>query len=93
MASASFAKINSNITLLAKNVEEVDDKIAGLARANDTIVENISQLSATSEQITASTQAAAEISKQNNREADNATKLLGEVVETVKSLDHYTRES
>ncbi|MDE7061032.1 MAG: chemotaxis protein, partial [Lachnospiraceae bacterium] len=93
MASASFTKINSNITLLTRNVEEVDDKITGLARANDTIVENISQLSATSEQITASTQAAANISEQNSREADNATKLLGEVMETVKSLDHYTRES
>ena len=93
MASASFTKINSNITLLTKNVGEVDDKITGLARANDTIVENISQLSATSEQITASTQAAADISEQNSREADNATKLLGEVMKTVKSLDHYTRES
>lgn len=93
MASASFTKINHNITSLAKNVEAVDDKIAGLARANDTIVENISHLSATSEQITASSQAAADISEQNNREADSATRLLGEVMETVRSLERYTKEA
>ena len=90
MASASFAEINSNITSLARNVEEVDGKIAALATANDKIVENISQLSATSEQITASSQEAADISEKNKREADNATSLLGQVMNTMEGLERFT---
>ncbi len=90
MASASFAEINSNITSLARNVEEVDGKIAALATANDKIVENISQLSATSEQITASSQEEADISEKNKREADNATSLLGQVMNTMEGLERFT---
>ncbi|MDE7211179.1 MAG: hypothetical protein K2O03_07015, partial [Lachnospiraceae bacterium] len=92
MASDSFAKISRDMDSLSYNVGQVDDKIAELAKANDTIVENISQLSATSEQITASSQEAADFSEQNSREADNATALLSDVMETVGRLDRYTKK-
>lgn len=92
MASDSFAKISRDMDSLSRNVGQVDGKIAELAKANDTIVENISQLSATSEQITASSQEAADFSEQNSREADNATALLGEVMETVGRLDRYNKK-
>ncbi len=92
MASESFAKISRDMDSLSYNVGQVDDKIAELAKANDTIVENISQLSATSEQITASSQEAADFSEQNSREADNATALLSDVMETVGRLDRYTKK-
>lgn len=92
MASDSFAKISRDMDSLSRNVDEVDGKIAALAKANDKIVENISQLSATSEQITASSQEAANFSEENSREADNATLLLGGVMETVGRLDRYTKK-
>lgn len=92
VASESFMKISRDMDALSKNVGEVDDKIAALAKANDTIVENISQLSATSEQITASSQVAADFSKENSNEADNATSRLSEVMETVQRLNRYTKK-
>lgn len=92
MASDSFAKISRDMDCLSRNVDEVDGKIAALAKANDRIVENISQLSATSEQITASSQEAANFSEENSREADNATILLSGVMETVGRLDRYTKK-
>ena len=44
----------------------------------------------TSEQITASSQEAADISEKNKREADNATSLLGQVMNTMEGLERFT---
>lgn len=88
-ASDKFIKIRNNVDELSHNIVEANTKIGALATANDTIVENISQISATSEEVTASTQEATEHSKENSGAVDEAMSLLGEVLDTVLSLDRY----
>lgn len=91
-AAESFGEISKDMGQLTEHIGFIDQKIGSLVKANDTIVENISQLSATSEEVTASSQEAEESSEENNRNAEQATLLLNEVLETVKILEKYKKQ-
>ncbi|MBE6053954.1 MAG: hypothetical protein E7212_08585 [Clostridium sartagoforme] len=88
--SESFNKINDNVSILVDDIDEIDKMLLSLSKANSTIGENISQISATTEEITASSQEATAISATNSKDADEAIKLLNEVLETSHRLDKYT---
>ncbi len=88
-ASENFNKINENVTMLSEDIGNIDKMLVSLANANRTIVENISQISATTEEVTASSQEAAAISEKNAMDAENAKTLLNEVLETSYRLDKY----
>lgn len=88
-ASENFNRINENVSLLTEDIGNIDKMLASLANANSTIVENISQISATTEEVTASSQEATAISEKNAADAENAKRLLGEVLETSHRLDKY----
>lgn len=88
-ASDSFNKINQNVSLLTEDIGNIDKMLVSLANANSTIVENISQISATTQEVTASSQEATAISEKNAADAEQAKRLLNEVLETSHRLDKY----
>ena len=48
-AAASFEKLDSNITQLIRGIGAIDSQITGLSDYNNRIVDNITQLSATTQ--------------------------------------------
>lgn len=88
-ASDSFTMIRDNVDTLTQKVSDIDKKIGNLVSSNDTIIENISQLSATSQEVSASALEAEERSKQNQSEAQKAQNLLNEVLQRVQEFAKY----
>lgn len=89
VASGHFEVLDKNIISLTNNISTMDGMIENLYRANDTIVENISQLSATSEEVTASTDMAAEFSEKNAKNFSAVKERLVEVIGVTRNLDKY----
>lgn len=91
-AHEGFEQISEGVGSLTQDIDEIDKMLKNLADANNTIVENISQISATTEEVTASSQEAIALSEKNSQNARNSIKLLNEVIETSHKLDKYTKK-
>lgn len=89
VASKHFTVLDKNINSLASDIKEMDNKLADLMNSNNFIVESISQLSATSEEVTASAELATDLSGKNKERFIQTKELLDEVVETTRKLDKY----
>lgn len=90
-ASTNFENVNKNVSELSDDISAIDKMLIGLSSANNTIVENISQLSATTEEITASAQDSTVISENNLKDSKKAMELLKEVIETSYRLNKYMK--
>lgn len=88
-ASDSFNLIKENVGDLSDSIHFVDQKIVKLEKANNTIVDSISQLSSTSEEVTATCQEAREMGKDNHNKAEEVKENLTKVKRTVDELDKY----
>ncbi len=88
-ASQSFEKINGNFGMLTENIAEIDHMLTELAKANHHIVDNIGQLSATTEEIMAGSQEVAAISEKNLQSAESTKDYLSEVMQSTKRFDKY----
>jgi methyl-accepting chemotaxis protein len=62
------------------------DEIFG---ANNQIVDSISQISAVSQEVAASTMEATDIGKTSHEDAENAASLMKKLQEAATSLDRY----
>lgn len=91
-ASESFTEVNNNVGQLISDIGEIDHMLSDLSEANNQIVDNIMHLSATTEEVTASSTQAAELSVQNLNNAEQAKSLLDGVIETSHELDKYTNK-
>lgn len=91
-ASESFGEMNENVNRLVTDIGEIDNMLSGLSEANNQIVENIMHLSATTEEVTASSVQAAELSVKNLKNAEDTKNLLGDVKEVSHQLDKYIKE-
>ncbi len=89
-ASESFNAINEDIQKLTADINDIDRMLHNLSNDNTKIVEAISQLSATSEQVSASSTQAETLSAENLENADNARDTLNTVMEVSAKLDKYT---
>lgn len=89
IASESFGAMNENVNELISDIGEIDDMLTSLSEANNQIVENIMHLSATTEEVTASSVQAADLSVQNLDNAENTKNLLGSVLDVSYQLDKY----
>ncbi|WP_167955831.1 methyl-accepting chemotaxis protein [Anaerosporobacter faecicola] len=87
--STSFEKVNENMKMLSKDISNVDTKLEELSTSNQVIVDNISQLSAASEEVFASAQQGEEVSEVSKEDSSNARELLEQLIETAKGLDKY----
>jgi methyl-accepting chemotaxis protein len=91
-ASEGFHMVDKDVSLLTGDIDEIDKMLVDLAGANNTIVENISQISATTEEITASSEEALALSEKNSDKVSSSIKLLNEMIETVRQLDKYLKK-
>ncbi len=88
-AAENFDKLDANITSLIQGIKEIDTDISGIYEANNKIVENISQLSATSEEITASAEQARDLSSRNLQSTNNVREALSTIQTTSQGMDVY----
>ena len=85
----SFEAMNANVTELIQHIENIDERLTKLSEANNQIVDNITNLSATTEEVTASSNQAAELSNTNMTHAENAKSRLSGVLDVSHQLDKY----
>lgn len=85
----SFEYIDEKVTTLTANVDKMNEMVSGLAAANDSIVSNISQISATAEEVTASTELVTTLVEGNVNNIGEAKCFLDDILETTKKIDKY----
>lgn len=88
-AVTSSEEMNNNVNLLITQIQDIDDMLNDLSYANNQIVDNIMNLSATTEEVTASSSQAADMSVENLDNAENAKTQLNSVLEVSHQLDKY----
>lgn len=88
-ASAQFGVIGSHMGELHTCVQEIYKKIDEILQANNVIVDSINHISAVSEEVTASTQQAAELGADTRHKAEQAGGLMVGLLETIKAIDKY----
>ena len=88
-ASESFSGMSGNMSKMIENIEHMDSMLNSLKQANDRIVENIMQISATAEEVTAASTQAENLSNQNLENAENAQQLLTGVLSVSEKLNTY----
>lgn len=85
-ALKSFAELSEQMKDMMGEIEAVNEKLNNLSSANTQIVENIVNLSATTEEVTAAASQAEELSAKNVEEAENAKRQLFGVMEEANQL-------
>ena len=88
-AASNFEKLGENISSLIGGIKQIDTDILGIFEANNKIVESVSQLSATSEEITANALQAKEVSDSNLRSAKQVKEAFAMIQTTSEGLDKY----
>lgn len=89
VAGEIFSDIYSKMSELGKNVETMADSIDKIYSANNQIVDSISQISAVSEEVSASTTEANNIGNTSRDEADEAAAMMQRLLGAANKLDHY----
>lgn len=88
-ATDTMETMSDNVNNLVSSIGEIDNMLNSLSDANNNIVDNIMQLSAATEEVTAASSQAAELSVNNLKNADNTKKELNQVLEVSHKLDKY----
>ena len=82
-------EVSKNVDGLATDISEIDKMLENLSEANSRIVENIVQISATTQEVTAAVQESAAITESNFEDAVNTQEILSGVMETSYRMDKY----
>lgn len=88
-AAETFERLNSNMTELIGDINEIDNRITRLSDSNNRIVENISQLSATTEEVTASAEQASSMSDKNLEFAQQAKSAIQNIQSSTQGMEQY----
>ncbi len=88
-AAATFDKLDKNMAQLVGNIEEVNRQISGLSDSNNRIVENISHLSAATQQVTASAEQVHDTSEQNLSYVEQVRTAVENIRKTADDLKQY----
>ena len=90
MATAdTFEQLNHNMTVMIADINEIDEKIEYLSEANNTIVENIYELSSTTEEVSATAEQTNELTEHNVEFAQNAKEAVNLIQESATRLEEY----
>ncbi len=87
--SQSFEEMSNNVNGLIGDIENIDNLLTNLAQANNQIVDNISNLSATTQEVTASSIQATEMTVENLDNAETAKTELVNIIHVSHQLDKY----
>lgn len=82
-------EMNQNIEELVSDISEIDKMLENLSEANNQIVDNIMQVSATTEEVTASAQQSTEITEKNYADSIEAQKLLRGVLDVSQGMNKF----
>lgn len=81
--------LSTNVAGLVGDISKIDKMIESLSEANSRIVENIIQISATTEEVTAAVQECAAITESNYEDAVNTKDILNGVIEASHRMNKY----
>lgn len=87
--SECINEMNQNMNTLINEIQSLDEMLNNLSNANNQIVDNITNLSATTEEVTASSSQATDLSVENLKNAENAKNQLTNVLDVSHQLDKY----
>ena len=87
--SMSFEEMSKNVNGLIADIEGIDNMLASLSEANNQIVDNIMQLSATTEEVTASALQSSELTEENSKNSREARDILSGILEVSHKMDKY----
>lgn len=90
LAAESFENLNTNMSRLIGDINDIAGQISGLSDSNNRIVENISQLSAATEQVTASAEQVHEMSEQNMTYVEDVRDAIGTIRGRTDEMKQYT---
>lgn len=89
LASDAFTKLNEDISILIRDINEVDSAIGELSDSNNVIVDSISQLSAATEEITANAEQVLAMSQSNLEFAQTVKGSINVIEESTQQMQHY----
>ncbi|MEG0962525.1 MAG: methyl-accepting chemotaxis protein [Lachnospiraceae bacterium] len=87
--SEGFETIGQNVDSLTKEIEQIDKMLINLSEVNGNIVDNITNLSATTQEVSAGSKEAAMVSENNSKNAEQVKDILQKVITTSHELDKY----
>lgn len=85
----SAEALEKNVKALREEVQIIDLNISQLSEANDRIVDNITDLMGTTEEISASASTTSEVEKRNLEYAENAKDAIHEIRNSAAGLEKY----
>ena len=88
-AAEAFENLLSNMSVLIDDIHEIDQRIYGLTDSNNKLVDNIMQLSAATEEVTASADQVREMSDQNMKYANSVKAAIGKIEGSSEDLKQY----
>ncbi len=88
-AANSFEQLDNNMTQLISGVEEIDTQISGLTVSNNRIVENIIQLSALTEEVSASADEMGKLSVDSKDVANQVKDAVDVIKDRTDDLKEY----
>lgn len=87
--SQSFEEMNGNVIELISSIGNIDSMLNLLSDSNNRIVDDITHLSSATEEVTASSVQASELSVQNMQNAESTKEMLSRVLDASHRLDQY----
>ena len=84
-----FEKLNANINELNHDVNEIGHGLNSLSKANNEIVNDITTLSAATEEVTACAQQSTELTEENYQSAVEAKEILDSILTVSHEMDVY----
>lgn len=87
--AGQFEEMNANVNELAMDINEIERMLENLSQANIEIVSHITQLSATTQEVTASAQQSSELTEDNYKNSKEARDILGDILEISHKMDKY----
>lgn len=90
-AESDFNNIHDQIKKLKQSIDEISSSVTQLVGSNNEIVECISMISATDEEISASSVEVAKLSQNNMVNASDVKRIIDELVEVARQMEKYKR--
>ncbi|MBE5961429.1 MAG: hypothetical protein E7256_08595 [Lachnospiraceae bacterium] len=89
IAGHNFKTIEKTMDSLNENVEGINAQVQHILSSNDKIVSSITSINEVSAEVAVSTKNAAEVGKENYKKAEQAKRLMNELVMQAEELNKY----